>query len=155
MKQPIGAARPGLADQRVAAVVGFFEQLSSPAALDRLGSIYAADACFRDPFNDVRGVAAIGAIFRHMFDTLQRPHFVINDVIVQQDQCFISWELVFQMRRLGPARQTIVGASHLRFDADGRVSEHRDYWDAAEELYEKLPLTGPLMRWLRRRMAAK
>jgi steroid Delta-isomerase len=27
---------------------------------------------------------------------------------------------------------------------------HRDYWDAAEELYEKLPILGGLMRWLKR-----
>jgi hypothetical protein len=27
---------------------------------------------------------------------------------------------------------------------------HRDYWDAAEELYEKLPVVGSLMRWLKR-----
>jgi hypothetical protein len=30
---------------------------------------------------------------------------------------------------------------------------HRDYWDAAEELYEQLPGIGVLMRWLRRRAA--
>jgi len=28
---------------------------------------------------------------------------------------------------------------------------HRDYWDAAGELYAKLPLIGAVMRWLRRR----
>jgi steroid Delta-isomerase len=28
---------------------------------------------------------------------------------------------------------------------------HRDYWDAAEELYEKLPVIGALMRWLKKR----
>ena len=38
--------------------------------------------------------------------------------------------------------------------ADGRIARHRDYWDAAGELYEKLPLLGTLMRWLRRRIAA-
>jgi len=38
----------------------------------------------------------------------------------------------------------------LKFDAAGKVNYHRDYWDAAEELYEKLPLIGPLMRGLRR-----
>jgi hypothetical protein len=31
------------------------------------------------------------------------------------------------------------------------VSLHRDYWDAAEELYEKLPVVGSVMRWLKRR----
>lgn len=35
--------------------------------------------------------------------------------------------------------------------ADGRIAQHRDDWDAAEELYEKLPAIGALMRWLKRR----
>ncbi|MGO1254794.1 MAG: nuclear transport factor 2 family protein, partial [Alcaligenes aquatilis] len=30
----------------------------------------------------------------------------------------------------------------------------RDYWDAAEELYAKLPLLGLLMRWLRRKVSS-
>jgi steroid delta-isomerase len=30
---------------------------------------------------------------------------------------------------------------------------HRDYWDAAGELYEQLPVIGSLMRWLKRRIA--
>ena len=34
---------------------------------------------------------------------------------------------------------------------DGRIALHRDYWDAAEELYEKLPVLGVLMRWLKSR----
>jgi hypothetical protein len=38
-------------------------------------------------------------------------------------------------------------------DAQGLIVLHRDYWDAAEELYEKLPVVGALMRWLRRRAA--
>jgi hypothetical protein len=31
------------------------------------------------------------------------------------------------------------------------VNYHRDYWDAAGELYEQLPLVGGLMRWLKKR----
>jgi len=31
------------------------------------------------------------------------------------------------------------------------VSLHRDYWDAAEELYEQIPVLGGFMRWLKRR----
>jgi len=50
--------------------------------------------------------------------------------------------------------QLIRGATHLHFAPDGRVRLHRDYWDAAEELYEKLPVVGTLVRLLRRRAAA-
>jgi hypothetical protein len=46
------------------------------------------------------------------------------------------------------------GATHPRFAPDDRIAEHRDYWDTAEALYEKLPPIGALMSWLRRRAAA-
>ena len=141
------------ADPRVQRIVALFEQLA-PADLPRLAGIYTPDARFKDPFNEVRGVPAIARIFEHMFRTLDAPRFVIRDVIVQGDQCFLSWDFVFRMRRFNGAEQTIRGASHLQLARDGRIAMHRDYWDAAEELYEKLPVVGALMRWLRRRVNA-
>ena len=60
--------------------------------------------------------------------------------------------LRLRMKRLDTVTlQTIRGATHLRFAADGRVNLHRDYWDAAEELYEKLPVLGGVMRFLKQR----
>jgi len=53
------------------------------------------------------------------------------------------------------APTTIVGATHLSFDADGKVMRHRDYWDAAEELYARLPVLKWLMRGLARQAAAR
>jgi steroid Delta-isomerase len=57
------------------------------------------------------------------------------------------------MKRWRQDEQVIHGAGHIRFAADGRVVYHRDYWDAAEDLYEKLPVLGILMRWLKRQAA--
>jgi ketosteroid isomerase-like protein len=130
--------------------VVFFEQLK-PEDLTQLARFYANDARFKDPFNEVVGVEAVAGIFRHMFASLDEPRFAVRDVVVQGDQAFLAWDFVFRMRRFNRAEQRIRGGSHLRFGADGRITEHRDYWDAAEELYEKLPVLGPLMRWLKRR----
>ena len=137
-------------DTRVERIVDLFEQLR-PSDLEHLGQFYNADARFKDPFNEVRGTDAVAAVFRHMFDTLDNPRFVIKDAFVQGDQCFLSWDFVFRMRRFRHDELTVRGASHLVFDAAGMVSNHRDYWDAAEELYEKLPVVGTLMRWLKNR----
>ena len=57
-----------------------------------------------------------------------------------------------ESRRISLLRQN--RGSHLVLDAQGRITLHRDYWDAAEELYEKLPGVGALMRWLKRRANA-
>lgn len=137
-------------DARVAGLVEFFEALQ-PRDLDRIGSLYAERALFKDPFNEVSGVDAIRRIFEHMFATLDEPRFEVHEILLQDAQCFLAWRFHFRLRggRLEP--MTIRGASHVHFDPDGRVAMHRDYWDAAEELYEKLPLLGALMRWLRRR----
>jgi ketosteroid isomerase-like protein len=135
-------------------VVDFFEQLQ-PADVARIADIYTADAQFKDPFNEVRGVPAIEAIFAHMFRELDAPRFVITQRVQQGAQCFVTWDFMFAMPRVdGGKTQTIRGATHfvLREEAGvWRVAVHRDYWDAAEELYEKLPVVGSLMRWLKKR----
>jgi steroid delta-isomerase len=138
----------------LARVTAFFESLG-PQDVARLDALYAPDAYFKDPFNEVRGVAAIRRIFEHMFAQVDQPRFVVTGSIAQEDRAVLLWEFRFSFRRPLPAGpQVVLGCSHLRFDGFGRVCWHRDYWDTAEELYAKLPLLGALMRLLRRRGAA-
>jgi hypothetical protein len=132
-------------------IVDFFETLA-PATLAELGQIYAPQARFKDPFNDVAGLEAITHIFQHMFVALEQPRFVVLERVVQGSHCFLTWEFRFRFRRFQPQRdQVILGATHLVLRSDGKVTLHRDYWDAAEELYEKLPVVGGMMRWLKKR----
>ena len=149
---------PPSLSETVDALVLAFEQLQ-PADLPTLGNWYAPDACFKDPFKEVQGVAAIEAIFEHMFHSLHEPRFVVTERIVQGNQCFLVWDFVFRFKTMdSQTQQCIRGGSHLQFvqNAKGawQISLHRDYWDAAEELYEKLPLVGGLMRWLKKRVNA-
>ena len=139
---------------RVTRLVAFFESLS-PASLNQLSEFYAPQAYFKDPFNDVRGVAEIHKIFNHMYAALEQPRFVVTDNIAQNDQCFLTWNFQFYFKNFDKTTlQTIRGGSHIKFEADGTVNFHRDYWDAAEELYEKLPWLGGLMRWLKVRASS-
>jgi ketosteroid isomerase-like protein len=138
--------------EAVVRVREFFESIS-PEAVRRIDEIYADDAWFKDPFNEVRGIEPIRRIFSHMFEQVDAPRFVVREAVSDGSSAFLTWDFLFRAPRLGSAEQVIHGASHLRFDADGRVSYHRDYWDAAEELYEKIPLLGGLMRAVKRRAA--
>lgn len=140
-----------IATDSVRRLVQFFEHLT-PADLPRLPELYAPDARFKDPFNDVQGLHAIEHIFAHMFDALDSPHFIVSERIVQGSQCFLVWDFRFRFKRFDTTSwQTVHGGTHLVFNEVGQVTLHRDYWDAAEELYEKLPVVGGLMRWLKRR----
>lgn len=137
-------------DDSLRTLISAFETLT-PATVDSLATLYADDARFRDPFNDVRGRAAVARIFSHMYSQVDAPRFEVTSSQCVADTAWLEWVMHFEMRG---RPQAIVGATRLLFDAQGRVTDHRDYWDAAQELYEKLPLIGGLLRALRRRLAA-
>jgi steroid Delta-isomerase len=130
-------------------LVHFFETLK-PETVSDLGNIYAQDVYFKDPFNEVKGILATTQIFQHMFTQVNDPRFIVTSHILQGDNAFLVWDFVFTMKRFSSEKQTIRGASHIRFDRTGLTIYHRDYWDAAEELYEKLPVLGGLMRFLKK-----
>ena len=140
-------------DPRIRRVIAVFQTLS-PAEVARLDRLYASDARFKDPFNEVQGLQAIQRVFDHMFATLGAPRFKILDALVQGDRAFLSWDFHARLDQGRGHALTIHGTTLLYFGPDGHIVMHRDYWDAAEELYEKLPLLGRLMRWLKRRARA-
>ena len=138
------------ADPRVAAVIAFFEHLEA-ADVAVLGRLYTEQTFFKDPFNEVHDLAGVQRVFGHMFESLAGPRFKVIDALVRDQQCFLSWDFTFRLQRQTTERR-IHGSSHLRFAPDGRIAYHRDYWDAGEEVYEKVPLLGGLLRWIKRRM---
>ena len=147
-------ATPDTPEAAMQRVVHFFEHLQ-PADVARIAELYTSDAQFKDPFNEVQGLPAIEHIFAHMFEALDAPRFVITTQVLQGTQCFVTWDFLFAMSRIDSGKTQIIrGATHFVLCEEAgawRVSVHRDYWDAAEELYEKLPVVGGLMRWLKKR----
>jgi steroid delta-isomerase len=131
-------------------LVAYFESLTPESVAD-MGRYYTDDAYFKDPHNEVRRLADIQAIFSRMFEQVDAPRFRITERVAQGGTVALAWEMSFRFRQLRRGEtQVIRGMSLLKLAADGRVRFHRDYWDAAEELYEKLPLLGALMRGIKR-----
>ncbi len=139
--------------EALAGLKAFWEGLT-PERLAAIDAVYAPEAYFRDPFNEVRGIAELRRIFGHMYDTLEEPRFAIAETILEGDRAVLIWDFDFRIKAWQPGvTRRIHGLSVVRFGPDGRVTWHRDYWDAAGELYAQLPVVGPLMRFLARRMA--
>ena len=130
--------------------VHFFENLNLQS-LDRIDVLFSDTATFKDPFNAVQGRQAIRRVFEHMFRTTVSPRFQVRDWMCSGQSACVRWRFTCTLKGRGI---DVSGMTHLSFDHDGRVNAHVDYWDAAGGLYERLPLIGMLMRWLRERLAA-
>jgi len=131
-------------------IVDWFECLQ-PQTLGSISAIYASNAHFRDPFNDVYGTADIQAVYEHMFEALERPKFEVIESVVQGRQICLVWLFRFNWRAKS---FEIEGATLFDLDAEGLIARHRDYWDVAQGLYEHLPVLGSLLRMVRKKMAA-
>ena len=135
---------------RTQQLIDQFESLSLES-VDQLTNLYATNALFKDPFNQVIGHDAIKQIVVHMFSQVNNPRFVINSVLEDGRHASLTWDFRFQFKSSPQQSETIRGCTWFTFNDHDLITEHRDYWDAAEELYEKLPLIGSLMKWLKKK----
>jgi steroid Delta-isomerase len=141
--------------ERAQAYARYFDELS-PASRDELRKLAHPDIRFVDPFNDVRGIDKLLAVFDHMLETTTNPTFVTELPIVGDKTAFIKWRFTCTINnRFYRKAMTIDGVTEVQFDEAGLITAHIDYWDAARQLYENLPLLGGLLRAIRRRLAVR
>ena len=126
-------------------------QSLSPESLARISEHVSADVHFRDPFNDVTGREAMAHVFADMFERVDDVRFTVTQAACDGVVCLLAWHF---HGRLRSRPWDIDGCSVIRFGDDGLVVEHIDHWDAASGLYERLPLIGGVLRFLRRRVSA-
>jgi steroid Delta-isomerase len=137
--------------RHLSALAAWYESLTAES-LAKIGEHYAANAWFKDPFNEASGLEAIKRVFAHMFATLRAPRFRITGRIADVSGAVLLWEFRFGA---GGREYEVHGATHLKWNGRAKIVYHRDYWDTAEELYAKVPLLGGVVRLLRRRLAAR
>lgn len=128
----------------------FFTELTAENLL-QIDDVFAPNAHFKDPFNDVHGIDAIRTVFSHMFATTERPKFSINHFASNQQILFIQWQFSFGKNK---TMWFINGSSMVTFNDNNQVQEHIDYWDPAEQIYSKVGLLKPLMNFLKSRLTA-
>ena len=136
---------------KVAAYAEFYERLT-PETIERLDALCAPAVRFRDPFNDVTGLAAYKAILAHMFQDVDEPRFVVADWVLSGRVAYLRWDFTFKPRA-GRRSWHFEGMTELRFDDQGRVAAHLDHWDSGSQFYARLPLIGAVIRRIRKRLS--
>ena len=111
-----------------------------------------ADIRFVDPFNEIVGIERYVALYGHMFRSVEDPSFRIADRALGECSGFIRWRFDGRFRRRAIA---IEGVSEVLFEpATARIAAHIDHWDAAGQVYARLPVVGAGIGALRRLFAA-
>jgi steroid Delta-isomerase len=131
----------------------FLETLT-PTSIGRLDKLAAPDLHYHDPFVDVRGLANVKRAFQKMFDDIDDPRFTFTHVACDGDTCFLRWHFTCRPKTIKRGHPWVCdGVTEIRFDANGRVVEHVEHWDAGEQVYEKMPVLRAVIRFVKKRVS--
>jgi len=113
--------------------------------------LYADGVRFSDPTQSSQGfdafLAAQEGLVKRCDDVLLDAHAVA----LQQSTAFVEWTMVLKIKGL---LFTYPGSSRLILDDDGKIVDHRDYFDFMLPTFTPVPLLGPFLRWLYGRFVA-
>lgn len=132
----------------------FFSDFSPDKVEKLIDQTYAADVWFNDTLKTLHGREALRTYLRHSAEAVQSCRVQILDTLSNDSgDYFLRWTMVIRFRRFKPGVDTqTIGMSHLRFNGDGRVVLHQDYWDSTAGLFEHVPLLGFGIRAIKRRV---
>ena len=127
----------------------WYENLKE-GSLDEMNFLYDENVFFKDPFNEIKGRDKLMKIFVHMFETLEKPQFVILDTIENSGSAFLTWDFFL---RIKGREYKIHGSSHLKFNKENRIVYHRDYFDVGEEILLNVPFIRLMYSYFRKKLA--
>jgi len=128
--------------------ISVYQKLSTNN-LDLLDEIYAQEVTFIDPIHEIKGLSNLHEYFNGLYKNLSSCTFIINDVIVDEQQAAVYWEMNYQHAKLNKGEIVSVQGSSKLIAKDNKIVYHRDFLDLGAMLYEQLPLIGKLIHWIK------
>lgn len=129
----------------------FYKVFSAERINASIGEVYSGDAYFEDGIRQVRGLNEIKAYFLGTTGAFESCTFDIRDVAVSRGDYYFRWVMDLKLKRDPDNPLILPGMSHVRFDEQGKIVFHQDYWETLQ-LFERFPLIGTVIRWIKARI---
>jgi len=120
---------------------------------ENVSKTYRSDAYLDDTLTTHYGAAQIETYFLKTADSLTDAHVTIDDVVRSGSDHYIRWTMVMAAKPLaGGSPVHSIGISQIRFDSEGKVAIHQDFWDSGENFFGRLPVAGGIINLIRKRL---
>jgi hypothetical protein len=146
-------AVPEIPEDAAERFAAFFESVHQDEVRPRVEALYAANAYFSDTLFLARERESLVSHFERLQRSGTRIDVEIDDHVVSGSDLYLRWRMTFKFEVAGSERVSeTIGMTQLRFDRDGRIRFHQDFWDSAQGFYQHVPVLGAAIRSVARRM---
>lgn len=146
----------GSADE-IAAIENFKTFFSS-FAVDRIENLlpatYSDDVYFNDTLKTVHGLKDLAHYLKESAEAVDECRVEVIEVTrTLHGDHYFRWKMMIRFKRFKKGRDTwTVGMSHLRFNDQGLVVYHQDYWNATDGLFRHIPILGSMINAVIKRL---
>lgn len=138
----------------IARFKGFLADWTVENIREQTVKVYAPDAYLNDTLKTLRGADQIRDYFLATAENAESITVQFEDVTRGADgSYYFRWVMDVKMKKVARG-ETIrtPGITLVRFDEQGRVLIHQDYWDSAAGLWEHVPVLGRGIRTIKARL---
>ena len=108
-------------------------------------SLYSDQVKFIDPIQEKKGIDAYiksqDKLIKRCDDVFLESH----SIAINKNIAFVEWTMGLKIKGL---EFLYDGTTRLIFDEEGKIKEHRDYFDFCSGTFGRVPIIDGFFRWL-------
>jgi len=112
-------------------------------------NVYARELFFRDAFRHFERLDDLVPYMLKGVQAVSGVKFVFNQVIRSNNEFFIEWTMSIRFK-IKHEFESSIGLSRFRFNSEGKVIFHQDYWDPTTLIYKKIPIAKQLIQFVQK-----
>lgn len=110
--------------------------------------VYGQEVYFRDAFRQFSNPEDLREYLLHGLEPLAAAEFIFNRVIRSGGEFYIDWTMRLDFKSTPPGTwEESIGMTHVRFNSEGKVIFHQDYWDPTDIVYRRIPIAKQLISY--------
>ncbi len=132
----------------------FFGPLTAQSVHEHLSHAYADSLWFNDTLKTITDREALGRYMTHTAHNVEHCRAIADTwSVTREGDVLVRWTMTIRFKRFARGRDTeSMGISLLRLDREGRIAFQQDFWNAADGLFQYVPVLGWAIRAIKRRV---
>ena len=147
----IAPANPDvMKNKKIQPLIKLYNQIKLISLAEQLNDTYADKIFFNDTLVTLHNRKELQKYLEHTQKNLDSMSFEVLDVQEKGNDVFIRWTMHTQFTVMGQSSDVqSIGMSHLRFNNEGKIILHQDYWDSMQGFYQHIPIIGGVLQWIK------
>ncbi len=137
-------------NKRIQPLIKLYSQIKQLSLTDQIAETYAEKLFFNDTLVTLHDRKELLKYLQHTQQQLDSMSFEVLSVQEKGDDVFVRWTMHTRFTVMGQSRNVqSIGMSHLRFNSEGKIILHQDYWDSMQGFYQHLPIIEGVLQWIK------